>query len=283
MKKFAVLIPKGINIEEIVNVNPSFFREDYVRYLINSIVIKQGKLIDEKEMNDEPKTHQRFTEKYVSIKPLYQGNNYKIHKETCEYLCSNTIKVYQGRANRKLVAETSYFERTKFIENEKPFEYRFGRLFRNQRLKIEFITDYKISNSFRKAESKCDSELKRGQYKFMNKFFNSSRLQIDLDKAVELCQERFSNHRDYNTYLKEMTQIVNIYNGVYRLTYKKDSIGRVYTNLTQLNKVYRKFITYNNKPLLEVDVSNSVIFFLGILIDSNFINNTFNNASLSSN
>lgn len=279
MKKFAVLIPERINIEEIVNVNPSLFREDYVRYIIHSIITKQGKLIDEKEIDEEnkkKKAYKNFTEKYVPIKPLYKGGNYHIHKTTCEFLCSNSVPIYHGRYEKRKVMETSICERTNYKNDEKPFEYRFGRLFRKQKLKIEFIKDHKIVNQVIKNESKCDSEINRGNYKFLKKFFNPKKLEIDLDEAIKLCNERYSKHEDYNKYLKEMTQIINIYNGVYRLTYKKDSIGRVYTNLTQLNKVYRKFITYDNKPLAEVDVSNSVIFFLGILLDCNFKDNVLN-------
>lgn len=273
MKKFAVLIPERINIEEIVNVNPSLFREDYVKYIIHSIITKQGKLIDEKgidEENKKKKAYKNFTEIYVPIKPLYKGGNYHIHKTICEFLCSNSIPIYHGRYEKRKVMETSICERTNYKNDEKPFEYRFGRLFRKQKLKIEFIKDHKIVNQVIKNESKCDSEINRGHYKFLKKFFNPKKLEIYLDEAIKLCDERYSKHEDYNKYLKEMTQIINIYNGIYRLTYKKDSIGRVYTNLTQLSKVYRKFITYDNKPLAEVDVSNSVIFFLGILLDYNF-------------
>lgn len=72
-----------------------------------------------------------------------------------------------------------------------------------------------------------------------------------------------------------MIQIVNLYNGIYRLSFKRDSLGRVYTNITQLPKVYRRFITYDNKELSEIDISNSVIFFLGVLL-----NNTLNKDSI---
>src|SRR5690606_6334668 len=110
------------------------------------------------------------------------------------------------------------------------------------------------------------------------KSFNPDKLEINIEEAVTLCEGRYKEHRNYNKYVKELTQILNIYNGIYRITFKEDSIERLYTNITQLPKVYREFITYDDKRLAEVDISNSVIYFLGILLkDYTLIGNTINN------
>ncbi|WP_307305034.1 hypothetical protein [Epilithonimonas hungarica] len=266
MKPFAVLIPEGIDIEAIVNVNPSLFEGDYIKYLINTVVVKHGNLIDDNRRSYNKEKYYDVTEKYVSIKSFS-----KKHKAICDYLRHNNTNVYGGRTER-LIGQTSIFHR-KGYEKGRPFTYRFSKEFRKQRLRIEYIHDDKLIRRIIKDSSKIDNELKSGKYEFMTKFFNQNYLKIDFEKAVSKCELRYEQHQDYIKYVKEFVQITNLYNGIYRLTYKHNSVGRFYTNLTQLNKVYREFITYKDKSLSEVDISNSVIFFLGLLLDKTNIDN----------
>lgn len=276
MKPLAVLIPERIDIEEIVNVNSSLFEEDYLRYLINTIVIKQGRIIEDKQLENENNLSERqyysTSEKYVKIESLKMGKQHSKHKYLCEYLCKNNVEVKRSRTTTKLI---SVFERIKYEPKKNSFEYRLGRYFRKDKLKIEFISDQKIIKAIKEEGSRCDGELNSGTFNFLSKFFNQDKLQIDLAKAVEVCEARYSKHEKYNVYAKELMQIVNLYNGIYRLSFKRDSLGRVYTNITQLPKVYKRFITYDNKELSEIDISNSVIFFLGVLL-----NNTLNKDSI---
>lgn len=269
MKPFAVLIPERIDIEEIVNVNPSLFEADYLRYLINTIVIKQGRIVENKEIEDEnnldKKRYYSTSERYVKIESLKKGKQYSNHKLMIEYLCGDNFTVKRSRTRTKLV---SIFQRIPYNVGKNPFGYRFGAYFRKNKLRIEYINDYKIAGAAKQKYLKCDDELNTGTFSILTKFFNQGRLQIDLTKAVELCELRYETHQKYGVYVKEMMQIVNLYNGIYRLTFKRNSLGRIYTNITQLPKVYRKFITYDNKQLSEIDISNSVIFFLGLLLDN---------------
>jgi hypothetical protein len=281
MKSLAVLIPERIYIEGIIKVNSSIFDADYLRYLINTIVIKQGRIVENKELEDESNLYKRqyysASERYVNINSLRKGKQYSNHKLMIEYLCGDNFTVRRSRTRTKQV---SIFQRVPYNVGENSFEYRFGAYFRNNKLRIDYINDYKIINTIKQEYSKCDTELNTGTFKFLTKFFNQDKLQIDLEKAVELCEQRYEMHQKHSMYVKEMTQIVNLYNGIYRLTFKRNSLGRVYTNITQLPKVYREFITYDNKQLFEIDISNSVIFFLGLLIDNtlnkNLIKELFN-------
>ncbi|MBE4950882.1 hypothetical protein [Chryseobacterium culicis] len=276
MNPLAVLIPERIDIEEIVNVNSSLFEEDYLRYLINTIVIKQGRMIEDRQLENENNLSKRqyysTSEKYVKIESLKKGKEYSKHKYLCEYLCQNNVEVKRSRTTTKLV---SIFERIQYVTGQNSFEYRFGTYFRKSKLKLEFINDQKIIKAIIEEGSRCDGELNSGTFNFLSKFFNQDKLQIDLAKAVDLCELRYDGHKKYDVYVKELVQIVNLYNGIYRLSFKRDSLGRVYTNITQLPKVYRRFITYNNKRLSEMDISNSVIFFMGVLL-----NNTLNKDSV---
>lgn len=274
MKPLAVLIPERIDIEGIVNVNPSLFEEDYLRYLINTIVVKQGQIVENKEIEDENnlinRRYYNTSERHVKIESLKKSKQYSNHKLMIEYLCKNNFTVKRSRTRAKQV---SILERIPYNIGENSFEYRFGAYFRKNKLKVEFINDHKISNVIKQKYSKCNGELNTGMFKFLTKFFDQDKLQIDLAKAIELCEMRYEMHQKYSAYVKEMMQIINLYNGIYKLTFKRNSLGRVYTNITQIPKVYRRFITYDNKQLSEIDISNSVIFFLGLLVDNTIDNN----------
>lgn len=271
MGKFAVLIPERIHIEEITNVNPSL-QADYLRYCISSVILKQGYKIEEQHLNKSTNYPNSSNDNYVPIKPISTGSQYQKYKQACEYLCQNNFETRKSRSTTKNI---SILNRKKYVVNESPFTYRLDSHFKNAKLKIEYIIDKNIIDKSKEDLSKLDSIFKRGTYQFLHKYFNPTKLEIDLEGAKELCDDRFRSHKDYNKYIRELTQIVFIYNGTYRLSYVSNSTGRLYTNLTQLPKVYRRFITYNNEKLVEVDISNSVIFFLSLII-----NNTINSTSL---
>lgn len=185
MKPFAVLIPERIDIEGIVNVNPSLFEKDYLRYLINTIVIKQGRMIEDPQLENENNLSERqyysTSEKYVKIESLKKSQQYSKHKYLCEYLCQNNVEVKRTRTTTKFI---SVFERIKYEPKKNSFEYRLGRDFREKKLKIEFINDQKIIKAIKEEGSRCDGELNSGTFNFLSKFFNQDKLKIDLTKAV---------------------------------------------------------------------------------------------------
>jgi hypothetical protein len=107
-----------------------------------------------------------------------------------------------------------------------------------------------------------------GKYKFLAKYFNANKLKINLGEAINLCNDRYEKHKSYGQYLNEMCQIVDLNNGVYRIYYKNETDARLHTNISRFPKVYRKFITYDDKNLVECDLSNSIIYFLSMLINN---------------
>src|SRR5690554_5682025 len=274
-KKLAVLVPTGIDIDKIVQNSSLSLNGDYLKYLISSVILKQGKWIENNEINQDKKTF----ENYVKIQSLYTSELYEKHKIHTEFLVGNNFEVRRSRTTTKYV---NILDRDNYIKGEKSFGYRLSNsYFRGKPLSVQYITDDKIIKSVIEEETKIHSIVKRGTYKFLMKSFNPDKLEINIEEAVTLCEGRYKEHRNYNKYVKELTQILNIYNGIYRITFKEDSIERLYTNITQLPKVYRRFITYDYKRLTEVDISNSVIYFLGILLkDYTLISDTIKNNTI---
>lgn len=271
-KKFAVLIPKGIDIDEIVKNSPLPLDRDYLKYLISSVILKQGKWIDDYEIREDKKIRKKAINCYVQVKNLITRK----HKLHVDFLVGNNIEIRKSRTRTKYV---NILDRDRYIKGVKTSCYRLSKSYCvGKPLTVQYITDSKIINLILEDETVIHPIVKSGKFKFLKKFFDSDKLKINLGEAITLCENRYKEHQNYNKYVKELTQVLNIYNGIYRISFKEDSIERLYSNITQLPKVYREFITYDDKRLAEVDISNSVIYFLGILLkDYTLIGNTINN------
>ncbi len=264
-QEFAIAIPKGIDIEELVKNNPNSLYGDYLKYLIGSVVNQMGKYVDEGEINKREESNKvKLKDRYFKVNSLYNGGSYKKHKQNSDFLCGNNYEVKRSRTTKRKV---NVLDSDFYIVGEKSIMYRLSKsYFREKPLQVVYITDRKIITSLMENDSEVASIVKDGSYKFLFKFFDSNKLKVDIDEAISLCEARYKVHKSYSKYVKEFTQLLNLYNGVYRISYKLDSINRLYSNITQLPKVYRKYVTYDNKQLVEVDISNSIIYFLGILL-----------------
>ncbi|WP_185145248.1 hypothetical protein, partial [Apibacter muscae] len=87
----------------------------------------------------------------------------------------------------------------------------------------------------------------------------------------------------YGQYIINAVKILDIQNGVYWFSHNPNTDGRFHHNLLNLNKKFRKYITYDNQRLVEFDLSNSTPFILASLLANNFtidINNYINNNTL---
>lgn len=271
-KKLAVLIPKGIDIDEIVKNSSLPLSSDYLKYIISSVILTQGKWIDDYEIRENKKTGKKAINSYVKVKNLITRK----HKLHADFLVGNNIEIRKSRTRTKYV---NILDRDRYVKGAKTYCYRLSNSYCvGKPLTVQYITDSKIINLMLEEETVIHPIVKSGKFKFLKKFFDSDKLKINLEEAVALCEDRYKEHQNYNKYVKELTQVLNIYNGIYRISFKEHSIERLYSNITQLPKVYREFITYDDKRLAEVDISNSVIYFLGILLkDYTLIGNTINN------
>lgn len=266
MKPFAVLLPLNLSFEESIK-DKKGIQEDYLKYLIYIVLSKLAFYIENNEEDDVPVIDAQ--EKDVSIPKCYQGN-YDKYKRHIDYL-KNEELLYTYRASRTTVKtiSTNVLNRDPYILDEKRFTYKLSFIFKGMSFNVAYITDTRLINKIKKNESVIPQivDSTSGKYKFLKKYFDPKKLNIDLDRAVQLCQSRRKEHNSYSKYLNEVKQLIDLYNGIYRI-YNKESDRRIHSNITRLPKVYRKYVTYNNKQLVEVDLSNSIIYFLASLISN---------------
>ncbi|SFZ94450.1 hypothetical protein SAMN05428642_104188 [Flaviramulus basaltis] len=270
-KPYAVINFTKLEFEKIENTPPDFLDSNYLKYLVHHVLknlafhIEQAKREDEKEMED-------ITTIYI---PLYSQAriNERIHAKHKNFLCGNYI---DHKKTRTTIQKRSILYQGEYVawDNQnkgKPFSYRPSDIYKNKPICVDYIDDIKLSKKIRELEVKIHPVVYSGKYKFLKKYFvfeprKPNLLEINLENAIELCQTRRKLHNNYGKYLNEASQIVDIYNGLFRIYYNKNTDGRLHTNLTRLPRVYRKHLKYNNKTLVEVDLSNSIVFFLAVLL-----------------
>tara|TARA_R110001606_G_scaffold49559_3_gene124944 strand:- start:111 stop:1184 length:1074 start_codon:yes stop_codon:yes gene_type:complete len=163
--------------------------------------------------------------------------------------------------------------RKDYVVGEVSYSYRINPHYKGQILSLNHIVKPRLVQKIIEHNSVIPSIIKNGKYRFLGKYFNSSSLKINVDEAVELCKARYNSHKSYGKYLNEMFQIIDVSNGVYRFYNKVETDARLHTNISRLPKVYRQYLTYNNNYLVEVDLSNSIIYFLSMLT-SNRVNDS---------
>jgi hypothetical protein len=280
MVQFAVLVPKDKDLENFLVNSSDEYDTEYLKYLIHYVVNGLSKIIERPFKEGEKIIP--FAKNFISLHSKKDVLiSYNIHKEHLDLLRANKINIIRRKSRTQYSKETiSVLYRRNFKKGEYPFGFRLNPRFTDIEFNIHYITNHKLINKIKKSSSKMPSVVNSGSYKFLKKHFEDSKLNIDLDGAIELCKLRKNEHKNYSKYLKEIVQIIDLYNKTYKIYYKKETDGRIHTNLTRLPKVYRQFVSYNNLPLVEVDLSNSIIYFLSMLLSNKLNNALINNTPL---
>lgn len=156
-----------------------------------------------------------------------------------------------------------------FFVGEKSIGYRFTEKYRiiNKEVQVDkSMYNHKYKKSTR-VDSKC-------LYPILAKYFNED-LIIDVQAAEEFIKKKYRMDTiagNKNTYLKYNAAMLNIRNIEDHQYYFKvdETSGRLHTNLTNLPKMIRNFITYQGIPLVSVDISNSQPLLSTLLLDRKF-------------
>ncbi|WP_417556908.1 hypothetical protein [Mesoflavibacter zeaxanthinifaciens] len=278
MKQLIVFTPKEVDIDKILKENELDLNADYLKHFISYVLNGLARFVE--HYDKKTGEYIRLRKKYVKLNSKRDVLNKNIHKKHADFLVSNfepfTYRLSRTTKGKKLI---SILYRKPYVEKKKSYSYRINPNYSKQELKVNYIKSSSFRTKIREYSTQIPPVLKTGKYRFLNKYFENEKLDIDFDKALQLCNKRFHEQKDYGKYLNEIYKIVDLKNKIYRVYYHEDTDARLHTNITMLNKVYRKYLTYNNKKLVEVDLSNSIIYFLTMLICNNNItdNNHLNN------
>jgi hypothetical protein len=268
MNQVTILVPKDRDLEKFLTEYSNEFDSEYLKFLIHYVIEGLSKVIINPKSADEKNV--LLSRMYISI---HSKNdviiNEKKHREHINLLRSDKIDIVRRRSFTKYTDETiGVLYRKNYKQGVNSFGYRLNPRFYGKKLELHTLTNYRLINKFREYYTTIHPIVENGKYKFLKKFFDPKKLHIDLDEAIKLCESRKGLHKSKSKYLNEMVQIVDLHNGIYRIYHKMKTDGRVHSNLTRLPKVYRRFIKYNDSALVEVDLSNSIIYFLSMLLSN---------------
>ena len=175
-----------------------------------------------------------------------------------------------------------------FIEGEKCIGYRLLKPYSGQGLKKIEIHDHVLRKAIKKQRGIKAAERKTSLwgYSYLTKWFDSGKLDIDICGAHSWIEDDknkklaiISSTIDIKTQEDMRNSAIDTAEDFKRLVSRiKDSEfnccfsgagKRFYTPFTNLKKGLRDFITYDGKPLVEVDIKNSQPFLtLALLKDS---------------
>lgn len=248
-KKYYCLYPSGLNLDKILmNYPPDFnFNKDYLFWLISEVSTK----LTYKMKEDDQDCWVRLCSSIMKYHP-YSYN------EHLKYLINE-------EANGGILWGKKY-------SKGKCFSYRLADKYFMNTLNVHEITDFKLLkyiNKTRNQQVVSNNKFKK-KYNFLAKYFESGQLKIDVNGALGENHNLFkSNPNPVEGLLKQRLNaihITKISNENYSLTYSYKTDGRIHSLITNLNKDLRKYITYGDKKLAEVDVKSSVPTFFYYII-----------------
>lgn len=268
MKSFAVLIPEGLDIEDLVRVHSPNLDPEYLKYLIH-LTLSQIAFFHQDKDSKKPISYSDVTEVYKQIHSDDLLVSNPKHKKHIDFL-RNEFFGYTRKKSRTRFKETtvSVFHSKRYEEGKRAYSYKLNPIFLKQRLKVEYITTPRFIKKVKDSFTVLPSVIRNGKYRFLGKFFDENKLKVNFDEAVRFCEERYEEHEEYERYVSELNQLVDLRNGCYKIYNTPETDGRIHSNITSLSKVYRRFLTYDCKRLVEVDLSSSIIYFIAMLINN---------------
>jgi hypothetical protein len=256
IKSMCWIIPASIDMEEILKKDPPEFKHkvDYFYYIIDTIT----------EASDLEDLDNNAGFVNLQAKRL-QAFNHNYGKYI-DYLLGKVIR------------------RDGYVVGKKSFGYCINIRNEDGGLKavpiIDFIARKNLKQEY--AEKKKNSGIKGKKYDYLTKWFNPQ-LKIDGEKAREKVNELFppltgairgtkkgqpsrTTKRYKSLVAIEKFEKQEFYNSV------DGNIGRFHSNIANIKKELRQFITYNEQQLVNVDIKNSQPLFSTLLLSEAFYN-----------
>jgi hypothetical protein len=276
------LCPKNLDIKEVLGLNPTskkikrYLNEENMIFIIDllgTLPFKRPDLVDENGF--VPLSSTLLSEKITGYRGYLQRLVDLNILETNNSFVSKSISTVRNPARCKGYRLLREYD-TEFVEVERNSQ----RLLRlNQGI-----------NSLNNREKKNYSHLLR--------WFNTDRLRIDREKALDQNEYEYNGIKN-NPDKWEFKTIKDPWGNVEYTNERKDpyysysatkksieafsdknysfavskNCRRFYSSLTNLKKEYRKYVTFDGRPLVSVDLSNCQPYLFLILFNTDFWNN----------
>jgi hypothetical protein len=188
-------------------------------------------------------------------------------------LNSERLKKYHSRYSFYFV----FFQKEGYIikvqnhssDNRFSRVYRVSEKYSKDELKSYMITDKCLSKKFdsrgRDSVQLSKNHICENQRPHLTKFFNES-LTINYWEARNETEKLFSNEQNKGRYYASLVVLDEFKNQNWKYSIKPKTDNRFHTNITRLPSFFRKYLRYNNEPLVALDLKTSQPFFLCVII-----------------
>ena len=251
-------IPSSIDLESLLKKYPPKFKKQYkIDYFYHFIEL----LCEMMEYNDLDGNGG-----YVNLNSTLMQSIVHNYNEYLNYLLEHRII----RTDKK------------YIPGAKSMGYVLNKLHFDSEIQLIKIQSFVIKRNRAKKKRALEQEMKvtSNKYFYLTKWFNE-KLQIDAEGAMSKLEELFPKptgairgvrkgkaNRMTKKYSAKLA-IQRLINHDYYYSVD-DKVGRFHSNLTNLKKELRHYITYDGKTLVNVDIKNSQPLLSSILFDPSF-------------
>ena len=255
-------IPSTIDLNSILAKDPPIFKKgykvDYFYYFIELLSIKM-------EYNDLD-----GNKGFINLSAKIMQGVVHNYNEYLEYLIKHRVI----RTDKK------------YIVGRKSMGYILNGLDHDSEIVLVKISDFIIRKKRAKEYTANELEKKKvsSKYPYLTKWFND-KLQIDAEGAKAKIEELFPQLKGAIRGVRKgkasrMTKKYCAKLAVQKLVNQDyyysvdDNVGRFHSNLTNIKKELRHYITYDGETLVNVDIKNSQPLLSSILFDPSFYSQT---------
>lgn len=244
MSDYYIFKIKNINLEERVKRFPPNFKFNFdFGYLIIHFILEQ--MAHSIEDGENPNV-------YESFRQLSSIILQKLNRDYCNHIR------YLGE---NFPSVGNIIERKNYSVGQS-YSYRLRPYYHNHQLEPHLLSDKGLIKKLKVKNSSSISPSVENNYRFLIDYFNSKRLTILLQDALNFNANELEENGKLKNYLSNAFKILKIQNGKYYLKNNLETDGRVHTNITGFPKKFRKFLRYDGEKMVEIDISASVPNFL---------------------
>jgi hypothetical protein len=138
----------------------------------------------------------------------------------------------------------------------------------NSNIKRIKVNDKLICKKITRYRDQCSKEIKKLPLPYQYLEWTNTLIQIDKTKALDYNIKYFFKEGKQRKYESNHYAVLELSDGQYRFTVDKTG-NRAHSNLTNLRKDFRQFITVDGEHLAQIDICNSQPMFLSLLITNN--------------
>ncbi|MES2431805.1 MAG: hypothetical protein V4556_12800 [Bacteroidota bacterium] len=248
--------PENLEIEVVIEANPfeknKGLKKDSLLFIIHCIMVRRASI------NDDHLKKKGKTEGFVPLHSKILESKIPQYHKHIEYLEKLGIIECDG----------------KYIPEKVSMGYKLTDLYRDQDFKKVNINDFKLCQKIKADLKSKRDEAKKG-LPHLIKWIETKKLMIDeveaykeineyeIKKLSEINVSSLSNIQkleamnQLNENCKNFKILVNRINAKDYYCHIDDTGKRLHTNLTNIPKWLRKFITYDDQHLVSIDIKNS--------------------------